>query len=78
MHDEILSLDKPEGIEAEVINHMKSLERTYQVQAELKLQQFKYSSYSNIANLPSGSSLMNVGGQSSSSPQAHCKLPKIA
>ena len=77
MHEEILSLVKPEEIGEEVINHMKSLEPTYQVlaQAELKLEQFKHSEYSNTASLPLGSSLGNVGA--SSSPQAHCKLPKI-
>ena len=75
VHEEILSLVKPEEIEGEVVNHMKSLEPTYQVlaQAELKLKQFKHSQYSNTASLPSG----NVGSQRSSSPQAHCKLSKI-
>ena len=79
MHEEILSLVKPEEIGEEVINHMKSIEPTYQVlaQAELKLEQFKHSEYSNTASLPLGSSLGNVGGQRLSSPQAHCKLPKI-
>ena len=79
MHEEILSVVKPEDLEAEVINHMKSLEPTYQVlaQTELKLEQFKHSQYINTASLPSGLSLGSVGGHSSSSPQAHCKLPKI-
>ena len=58
VHEEILSLVKPEEIGAEVINHMKSLEPTYQVLAHYLLL---------------GSSLGNVGGQRSSSPQAHCK-----
>ena len=67
-------------IEAKVINHIKSLEPTYQVlaQAELKLEQFKHSQYINTASLPSRLSLGSVGGHNSSrSPQAHCKLPKI-
>ena len=39
VHEEILSLVKPEEIGTETINHMKSLEPAYQVlaQAELKL-----------------------------------------
>ena len=51
---------------------MKSLELTYQVlaQAELKLEQFKHSEYSNTASLPLGSSLGNVGGQRSKSLSA--------
>lgn len=76
MHEEILSLVKPEEIEAEVINHMKSLEPTYQVlaQAELKLEQFKHSQHINTASLQFG---LSLGGHSSSSPQAYCKLPKL-
>ena len=59
MHEEILSLAEPEEIGAEVINHMKSLEPTYQVlaQAKLKLEQFKHSEYGNTASLPLGSSI---------------------
>ena len=79
VHEEILSLVKPEEIGTEVINHMKSLEPTYQVlaQAELKLEQFKHSQNSSTASLQSGLSLGGLGGHSSSSPQAHCKLPKL-
>ena len=79
VHEEILSLVKPEEIGMEVINHMKSLEPTYQVlaQAELKLEQFKHSQHSSTASLQSGLSLGGLGGHSSSSPQAHCKLPKL-
>ena len=76
MHEEILSLVKPEEIGTEVINRMKSLEPTYQVlaQAELKLEQFKHSQNSSTASLQSG---LSLGGHSSSSPQAYCKLPKL-
>ena len=77
MHEQILSLVvKPEEIGVEVINHMKSLEPTYQVlaQAELKLEQFKHSQHSNTASLQSG---LSLGGHSSSSPRACCKLPKL-
>ena len=79
VHEELLSLVKPEEIGTEVINHMKSLEPTYQVlaQAELKLEQFKHSQHSSTASLQSGLSLGGLGGHSSSSPQAHCKLPKL-
>ena len=79
VHEEILSLVKPEEIGTEVINNMKSLEPTYQVlaQAELKLEQFKHSQYSNTASLESGFSLGGLGGHSLSSPRAHCKLPKL-
>ena len=58
---------------------MKSLEPTYQIlaQAGLKLEQFKHSQHSSTASLQFGLSLGGLGGHSSSSPQAHCKLPKL-
>ena len=58
---------------------MKSLEPTYQVlaQAKLKMEQFKHSQNSSTASLQSELSLGGLGGHSSSSPQAHCKLPKL-
>ena len=79
MHEEILSRVKPEEIGTEVINHMKSLEPTYQVlaQSELKLEQFKHSQHNSTASLQSGLSLGGLGGHRSSSPEAHCKLPKL-
>ena len=54
VHEEILSLLETDKIEAEVINHMKTLELTYQVlaQAELKLEQLKHSQYVYTASLP--------------------------
>ena len=68
MHEEILSLVKSEEIGTEVINHMKSLEPTYQVlaQAELKLEQFKHSQHSSTASLQSRLSFGGLGGHSSS------------
>ncbi len=81
VHEEILSLLETDKIEAEVINHMKSLEPTYQVlaQAELKLEQLKHSQYVYTASLPTRLPSGGEGGHSSSNSQlqAHCKLPKI-
>ena len=70
VHSEILSLIKPEEIEAEVVTHMRSLEPAHRVMAATDLRLEKI--YQQESSMPMTN--MNSGGTANTT---HCKLPKI-
>ena len=74
VHNEVINMLEPQDIEAAVVEHLKTIERSYHVLAKVDLKLAVFTQTISPGNTLGVSSSNNAQGQINS---LHCRLPKI-